>query len=107
VSGELLSNKPERRASKRFSIEREIRYRIVRRGPEGQTGSGKTVNMSNGGILISTDRALSLGALVEVEVDWPSIEGLERRLLIKGIVVRCIEGERTLAALRISRHEFL
>ena len=48
---------PERRASKRVSIERRIRYRGVGRGSNGMSGSGTTVNMSSAGMLIATDNA--------------------------------------------------
>jgi hypothetical protein len=62
---------PERRASKRFSIERRIRYRTLGRGSIGISDSGRTVNMSSVGMLITTDRVLSVGWCIEVEVDGP------------------------------------
>ena len=62
--------RPERRASERFSIERRIRYRGVGRSV-GISGTGKTVNMSSVGMLIGTDRSLSVGSRIEVEVDGP------------------------------------
>jgi hypothetical protein len=100
----------ERRASKRYSIERTIHYRVVGRGPVGASGSGKTLNVSSGGVLIATDRVLSPGWRVEVEVDWPFqvADQVSRKLVVMGQTVRSENnGAVALTGLKISRHAFL
>jgi c-di-GMP-binding flagellar brake protein YcgR len=108
VSSLRPNDQPERRASKRFSIERTISYRVVGHGPVGASGSGTTVNMSSGGMLIATDRILSPGWRVEVEVAGPFQvdDRVLLKLVIMGRIVRSESGAVTLAALKISRHPF-
>jgi hypothetical protein len=108
VSSQRSNDQPERRAYTRFSIERNIRFRVVGRGPVGLTGSGRTVNMSSGGMLIATDHFLSPGWRIEVEVSGP-FQVDDRaflKLVIMGRIVRSESGAVTLAALKISSHEF-
>ena len=71
MSSQRPNDQAERRASKRFSIQRTISYRVVGHGPVGASGSGKTVNMSSRGMLIVTDRILSPGWRLRVEVAGP------------------------------------
>lgn len=99
---------PDRRASKRFSIERRIRYRTAGRGSIGISGSGRTVNMSSVGMLIATDRGLSVGWRIEVEVDGPFQvdDQVYWKLIVTGSIVRSESGAVPLVALKISRHEF-
>jgi hypothetical protein len=101
------SEQPERRASKRFPIERIISYRVIGHGPVGDSGTGRTVNMSSGGILIVTDRPLPPGMLLEVEVDWPTAadEG-SLKLFVQGQIVRSKKNDVALAGLKILRHTF-
>ena len=93
---------PERRSSQRFLIECDVRYRVLR---IEEFGSGKTVNMSANGILITTDRVLSPGCLVEVEIDWPvkAPDGVPLKLFVQGQIVRSSIG---LAAVKILRYTF-
>ena len=96
--------KTERRASKRFSIDRTIRYRVMDDGPTGISGNGRTVNLSSGGILIVTDRLLSPGVQLEVEIDWPTPVDTEvaLKLIAKCTVVRSEMGPIVLTALKMS-----
>ena len=97
-----------RRASRRFSIERTLSYRVVGHGPVGESGTGRTVNMSSGGILIVTDRLLSPGVLLEVEVDWPvkTADVASLKLSIQGQIVRSKKNDVALAGVKILRHMF-
>jgi hypothetical protein len=97
----------ERRASKRYSIERPIRYRVVGHGPVGASGNGTTVNMSCCGMWIATDRVLSPGWQLEVEVDWPGKAAGQGsvKLLVKGRVVRS-RNDVAMAGVKILRHNF-
>jgi hypothetical protein len=64
--------------------------------------------MSSGGMLIATDRLLSPGWRVEVEVAGPFQidDRVLLKLVLKGRILRSESGVVTLAALRISGHSF-
>ena len=109
MSSEWQNNQRDRRASKRFSVERIVRYRILDDGYAGVSRIGKTVNLSSGGILIVTDRLLSPGMRLQVEVDWPPQMDatVSLKLVAMCTVVRSEIGATALAGLKITRHEFL
>jgi hypothetical protein len=108
VSSQRPNDQPERRASRRFSLERTISYRAVGYGPVGESGIGRTVNISSGGILIVTDRPLSPGMRLEIEVDWPGMaaDGGSLKLSIQGQIVRSKKNDVALAGVKILRHTF-
>jgi c-di-GMP-binding flagellar brake protein YcgR len=95
----------ERRASGRFRIEQEIRYRMLDRKNGNRCGSGRTLDMSSGGVLFTADESLPVGKRVELAVDWPA--RLDGRCALKfvatGPVVRTQAGA---AAIAIERYEF-
>jgi hypothetical protein len=104
--GEMsLHRQPERRASKRFRVVYDFRYRVV--GVE-VFSRGKTVNMSTGGMLLAIDRVLSPGLLVEVEVDWPVklAEQVSLKLVVEGQIVRSDKNDVALVGVKILRHTF-
>jgi PilZ domain len=94
----------DRRKSKRWPIEREVRYKVVG-GQRGFYGSGKTINMSSGGVLFTIEYALSNKQLIELAVSWPvKLNGaISLQLVALGRVVR---AEETQAAITIERYEF-
>jgi len=96
---------PDRRASSRFPIEREIRYKVLTKKNSEEIGVGKTVNMSRKGVYFTTDRMLPAGRRVEISISWPA--QLNHRcalqLVARGSVVRCENGG---AAMEIEQHEF-
>jgi hypothetical protein len=102
------TERPDRRASKRFSIERKIRYRVLSRGHIDIAGSGTTVNMNSVGMLASTDQMLTPGWRVEVEVDGPfQIDDVvSPKLIVKGRIVRVENAVVPIAAVKISSHTF-
>ena len=108
VSLDRPTDQSERRAFTRFPIERTIRYRVLVHGRVAQSGRGKTVNMSSGGLLIATDRVLSTGCRLEVEIAGPfhTDDKIARRLILTGRIVRTETGTFPLAGLKISRHKF-
>jgi hypothetical protein len=108
VSSQPTNNPPERRASKRFRIECDVRYQVIGRGVFEGFLTGKTVNMSSGGVLLATDRVLTPGLRVQLEVDWPVKlnDEVKLKLVIRGKVVRSEEGVVALAGVKISRHTF-
>lgn len=95
----------ERRASDRFPIEREIRYRILNRKTEDETGTGKTLNMSSNGVLFTTEGFLLPGRRVELAISWPAQlnSKIPLKLVARGRVVRSEDGQ---AAVEIQQYEF-
>lgn len=94
----------ERRASDRFPIEREVRYKILsKRTDEG--GTGKTVNISSTGVLFTTDKIVIPGRRMEVAINWPAQlnSTVALKLVARGRIVRFEQGR---AALEIQQYEF-
>ena len=106
VSSEWQNNQRDRRASKRFSVERTVRYRILDDGSAGMSGVGKTLNISSAGMLIATERLLSPGMQLQVEIDWPLQKDarVSLKLIAMCTVVRSEIGATALAGLKIMRH---
>jgi len=96
---------PERRASTRFVLQEELRYRVLHRRVEHEGGSGHTINIGSGGILFTTQQMLPIGRMVEVSVNWPAkLNGVcPLKFVATGRIVRS-EGHR--AALQVDRYEF-
>jgi hypothetical protein len=94
----------ERRSSKRYSIERQLNYRV--RGVRPPiTGHGTTVNMSSNGVLFRSEQPLVLGKPVIVEIAWPVLLNDTRplKLVARGHIVWT---ELELAAMNIEGWEF-
>ena len=99
------NHQPERRASARLAIERDVQYRILNRNQVDTEARGKTLNISSSGVLFTTHEMLIPGRRIEVAIDWPAQldNKCALKLVARGRVVRN-EGDR--AALEIMQHEF-
>lgn len=95
----------ERRAKKRFSIERPVRYRHLYGAALGQIGNGRAIEASSNGILLETESELRVGDPMELLIDWPAqLNGVvPLQLVTAGCVVR-VNGNR--AAVSVERYEF-
>jgi hypothetical protein len=95
----------ERRAKKRFQIDRPVHYRLLFGPGLGQVGSGRAVDLSSSGVCIETDAPLRVGDPLELLIDWPApLDGVvQLQLATAGCVVR-VDGRR--AAVSIERYEF-
>jgi len=95
----------ERRAKKRFVMEREIRYRVLEQDKIVAVGSGKTLNLSSNGVAFVTQNDLPLGAFIELSIAWPAL--LENRCPLQligfGRVLRSAGG---IVASTIEQYEF-
>jgi len=95
----------ERRAKKRFVMEREIRYRVLEQDKIVAVGSGKTLNLSSNGVAFVTDNNLPIGAFIELSIAWPAL--LENRCPLQligfGRVLRSANGA---VASTIEQYEF-
>jgi hypothetical protein len=95
----------DRRASDRYSIERELRYKVLNKKDGEEVGCGRTINMSSAGVLFTAEHTLPLGRRIELSISWPaqlnSKCGL--RLVARGRIVRFNDGR---AAMEIQQYEF-
>ncbi len=102
---EMTETNTDRRSSDRFTIERELRYKVLNKKSGDETGSGKTVNVSSSGVLFTTEQMLLPGRRVEVSISWPAQlnNKCALRLVARGRVVRFDNGK---AAMEIQQYEF-
>ena len=95
----------ERREDRRYDIQLELRWKLIRRRRVIDTGTGRTVDLSSGGIMFETGRDLPVGLNVELSIQWPvrlhNVAPLQ--LIVSGRIVRTGEGW---AAIRTVQHEF-
>jgi hypothetical protein len=98
-------DKNDRRASDRFPIEREVRYKILSKKHGEEIGLGQTVNMSSNGVLFTTDQLLVPGRRLELNISWPAQlnSKIALKLVARGRIVRYEQG---LAAMEIQQYEF-
>lgn len=95
----------ERRAKKRFVMEREIRYRVLEQDKIIAVGSGKTLNLSSGGVAFVTDKELPVGAFIEVSIAWPAL--LENRCPLQLIGFgRIMRASAQAIACTLEQYEF-
>ena len=95
----------ERRVERRYSLQLEIRWKLLHRRRVLDTGAGRTRDLSSHGILFETGRMLPFGSRLEVAVSWPALlHGVAPlKLVAAGRVVR---SDQTCAAIRMTQHEF-
>jgi hypothetical protein len=95
----------EKRAKKRFFIEREVRYRVLEDDQIIDSGSGTTVNISSGGVAFASDHDLHPGAFVELSISWPALldNSCRMKLVAFGRVLR---SEDARVATTIEKYEF-
>jgi hypothetical protein len=101
----MASPTVERRAKKRFTIERPLRYRFLYGASLGQVATGRALDVSSNGIWIETEHDLRVGDPLELLIDWPAqLNGMvPLQLVTAGCVIRAA-GKR--AAVSIERYEF-
>jgi hypothetical protein len=95
----------ERRTDRRYDINLNVRWKLIRRRRVLDSGTGKTVDVSSGGLLIETDRELPSGLNIELSIAWPVLlhNVAPLQLVVAGRVVRAA-GQRV--GVRMVQHEF-
>lgn len=95
----------ERREDRRYDIQLEVRWKLIRRRRVIDTGTGRTVDLSSGGIMFETGRDLPAGLNVELSIQWPVRlhNTAPLQLIVSGRIVRTGGGW---AAIRTVQHEF-
>ena len=95
----------ERRAGRRYGIQLDLTWKLVRRCRLLDTGAGRTVDLSSKGILFDAGRDLPEGLNVELSIAWPVLlhEVAPLQLTVAGRIVRC---EDRIVAVEMVQHEF-
>ncbi|MGB9457255.1 MAG: PilZ domain-containing protein [Bryobacteraceae bacterium] len=95
----------DRRRDKRYELELDLRWKLIRRRRLLEGGEGRTVDVSSGGILFDAGRPLPPGLNVELLINWPVMlhNVAPLQLMVYGKIIRST-GRRT--AIRMVQHEF-
>ena len=95
----------DRRSNDRFPIIRDVRYKVLSSRGKPEAGTGKTIDVSSGGVLLSTEAPLAPGKRVELSISWPAqLDGkCALKLVARGRVTRCLGME---VAVEIDKYEF-
>jgi hypothetical protein len=95
----------DRREARRYSIQLELRWRLIRRRRLLGNGAGSALDFSSGGVMFDAGRPLPAGLDIELSIDWPFLlnEDSPLQLVVSGRIVRC---NRNNISLRIVQHEF-
>lgn len=95
----------DRRSDRRYGMQLQLRWKLVRRRREIDAGTGRTIDMSSGGILFETGCELPAGLNVEIHIAWPMLlhDVAPMQLVVTGRIVR---SNRGWAAIRTMSHEF-
>ncbi len=95
----------DRRFDRRYQLELDLRWKLIRRRKVQDTGTGHTIDFSSGGVLIDASRPLPVGLNVELSITWPVLlhNVAPMQLVVSGRVVRS-SGARV--AIHITQHEF-
>ncbi len=95
----------DRRLQRRYPVELELEYRIIKDEKVVCAGSGRTGNMSSGGILFHTGEGVPNGPSVELAVRWPAVLG-NAPFLELCITGRLVRNDAQGVAIRTSRYHF-
>src|ERR1700730_475208 len=95
----------DRRYDRRYEMQLELKWKLIRRRKVLDQGTGRTLDVSSGGILIETGRSLPMGLNLELSISWPVLlhNTAPLQLVVAGRIVRS-DGVR--AAIRMMQHEF-
>ena len=95
----------DRRNRRRYDIDLNLQYKIVRQYQVCQSGTGKTINFSGGGVAFETRDAIKPGSSIELSIAWPVMlnSTCPLKLVLTGKVVR---SDAALTAVRMERYEF-
>lgn len=95
----------DRRHDRRYYIQLELRWKLIRRRRVLDAGEGRTIDLSSGGIYFETERPLHPGLNVELSITWPVMlhNTAPLQLVASGRIVR-VSGNRS--AMVMAQHEF-
>lgn len=95
----------DRRSDKRYGMQLQLRWKLIRRRREIDAGTGRTIDMSSGGVLFEMGCEVPPGLNVELSIAWPMLlhNVAPLQLVVMGRVVRASSGR---VAIRTTAHEF-
>ena len=95
----------ERRQDRRYNLQLELKWKLIRRRRLLDTGAGRTIDASSGGIRFDAGRHLPEGLNVELAISWPVLlhDVAPMQLVATGKIVRC-DGRQV--AIQTTQHEF-
>lgn len=95
----------DRRDGRRYHLELEVKWKLIRRRRVLDTGTGHTIDLSSGGILFDAGRRLPEGLNAELSIAWPVLlhNVAPLQLVASGRIVRT-NGRQV--AIHTVQHEF-
>jgi hypothetical protein len=95
----------DRRQDRRYELQLDVKWKLIRRRRVLDTGTGQTIDMSSGGILFDAGRHLPEGLNVELSITWPVLlhNVAPMQLVASGRIVRAA-GRKV--AIQTAQHEF-
>jgi len=95
----------DRRQDRRYQLNLELKWKLIRRRRVLDTGTGQTIDLSSGGILFDAGRHLPEGLNVELSIAWPVLlhNVAPMQLVATGRIVRSAGRQ---VALQTVQHEF-
>src|SRR5215469_3561268 len=81
----------DRRQDRRYGLQLDLKWKLIRRRRVLDSGTGYTVDLSGGGILFDAGRHLPEGLNVELSVTWPVLlhNVAPMQLVVYGRIKRC------------------
>ena len=95
----------DRRQHRRYHLQLELKWKLVRRRRVLDTGTGHTLDISSGGILFDAGRRLPEGLNAELSIAWPVLlhNVAPLQLVATGKIIR---GNGHQMAIETVQHEF-
>ena len=95
----------ERRQNRRYHLQLELRWKLIRRRRVLDAGTGRTIDFSSGGILFDAGRHLPEGLNIELSISWPVLlhNAAPMQLVMTGKIVRATSQN---VAIQTAQHEF-
>ncbi|MEO8370586.1 MAG: PilZ domain-containing protein [Candidatus Solibacter sp.] len=95
----------DRREDRRYQLQLECKWKLIRRRRVLDTGIGHTIDVSSGGLLFDAGRHLPEGLNVELSIAWPVLlhNVAPMQLVASGKIVRT-SGRQV--AIQTVAHEF-
>jgi hypothetical protein len=99
-----LGMAPQRRRDRRYALQLDLRWKLVRRRRVLETGTGYTLDLSSSGILLDVGRHLPAGLNLELSVSWPVLHQNVSPLHLS-VLGRIVRTDGHLAAIQMVQHE--
>jgi hypothetical protein len=104
-AGENDAISGDRRQDRRYQLQLDLKWKLIRRRRVLDSGTGQTVDVSSGGIFFDAGRHLPEGLNVELSISWPVLlhNVAPMQLVATGKIVRSNARQ---VAIQTTQHEF-